>query len=81
MRRPTLWAAVVIANLFAITIFLWHQTAMIATTVLARMAVGVLPGLHTTPDSALWVVARLGWLPLFALVLVFFCTTVRRIGG
>jgi hypothetical protein len=28
-----------------------------------------LPGLHTAPDSAGWVVARLAWLPVFAVAL------------
>jgi peptidoglycan/LPS O-acetylase OafA/YrhL len=81
MRRPAWWAAVVVVNLFAMTIFLWHQTAMITTAVLARLAVGPLPGLHTSPDSAVWVVERLGWLPLFALFLLLICRAARRVGG
>ncbi|WP_436531057.1 acyltransferase family protein [Actinoplanes sp. HUAS TT8] len=79
MRRPAWWAAVVIANLFAMTIFLWHQTAMITTTVLVRLAIGPRLGLHTDPDSAMWVLARLGWLPLFALVLLLVCRAVGKL--
>lgn len=78
MRRPAWWAAVVMVNLFAMTIFLWHQTAMMTATVLTRLAVGPLSGLHTSPESAVWVLARLGWLPLFGLALLLICLTVRR---
>ncbi|MEU9467717.1 acyltransferase [Streptomyces avermitilis] len=68
MRRPLAWAAVALVNLSAMTIFLWHQTAMMATTATGLLA-GRLPGLHTTPAGLSWVAARLLWLPAFALVL------------
>ncbi|MER7188834.1 acyltransferase family protein [Streptomyces flaveolus] len=68
LRRPVAWAAVALVNLFAMTIFLWHQTAMMATTA-TGLLVGRLPGLHTLPDGPAWVAARLVWLPVFALVL------------
>ncbi|MFJ5260882.1 acyltransferase [Streptomyces sp. NPDC088387] len=68
MRRPVLWAGVAVANLSAMTIFLWHQTAMMATTA-TGLLVGRLPGLHTRPDNLTWVAARLAWLPVFAVVL------------
>ncbi|MFD0470893.1 acyltransferase family protein [Nonomuraea thailandensis] len=69
LRRPAVWAAVALANLSAITIFLWHQTAMIAVTALGLLSGQALPGLHTVPDSAGWVAARLAWLPVFAVAL------------
>ncbi|MGW1272407.1 acyltransferase family protein, partial [Streptomyces sp. NPDC002491] len=68
MRRPLAWAAVALVNLSAMTVFLWHQTAMMATTATALTA-GRLPGLHTVPDGLDWVAARLLWLPVFALAL------------
>ncbi|WP_329223933.1 acyltransferase [Streptomyces sp. NBC_01485] len=68
MRRPLSWAAVALVNLSAMTVFLWHQTAMMATTATALSA-GRLPGLHTVPDGLDWVAARLLWLPVFALAL------------
>jgi peptidoglycan/LPS O-acetylase OafA/YrhL len=68
MRRPVAWAAVALVNLSAMTIFLWHQTALMATTATGLLA-GRLPGLHTRPDGLDWVGARLLWLPLFALAL------------
>ncbi|MFE7761795.1 acyltransferase [Streptomyces sp. NPDC057438] len=68
-RRPLTWAAVAVVNLSAMTVFLWHQTAMMATTATGLTA-GRLPGLHTLPDDLLWVAARLTWLPVFALALL-----------
>jgi hypothetical protein len=68
-RRPPAWAAVAVVNLSAMTVFLWHQTAMMATTATGLTA-GRLPGLHTLPDDLPWVAARLAWLPVFALALL-----------
>ncbi|MEU6259501.1 acyltransferase [Streptomyces sp. NPDC047043] len=68
MRRPLAWAVVAFVNLSAMTIFLWHQTAMMATTATGLLA-GRLPGLHTSPDGLGWVASRLMWLPVFALAL------------
>lgn len=68
-RRPLAWAAVAVVNLSAMTVFLWHQTAMMATTATGLTA-GRLPGLHTLPDDSAWVAARLAWLPVFALALL-----------
>ncbi|HEX2314711.1 MAG TPA: acyltransferase [Thermomonospora sp.] len=67
-RRPRWWAAVAMANLSAMTIFLWHQTAMLAVTLTATAA-GTLPGLHTRPDEVAWAPQRLAWLPVFAAAL------------
>lgn len=68
MSRPLAWAAVALLNLSAMTVFLWHQTALMATTA-ALLPTGHLPGLHTAPDQLGWVAARLAWLPLFTLAL------------
>ncbi|MET9358298.1 acyltransferase [Streptomyces sp. NPDC006617] len=76
MRRPVAWAAVALVNLSAMTIFLWHQTALMATTATGHLA-GRLPGLHTRPDGLDWVAARLAWLPVFALVLAACWATFR----
>ncbi|MGW6980370.1 acyltransferase family protein [Streptomyces sp. NPDC054932] len=64
------WAAVAVLNLSAMTVFLWHQTAMLATTVISAGSGEHFPGLHTAPDHPLWVLCRLAWLPVFAGVLV-----------
>ncbi|MFC0599415.1 acyltransferase family protein [Streptomyces palmae] len=70
LRRPVAWAAVALVNLAAMTVFLWHQTAMMAVTALGLLAGAPLPGLHTAPDGPGWVLARLAWLPVFAAALL-----------
>ncbi|MGY0017567.1 acyltransferase family protein [Streptomyces sp. YJ-C3] len=80
MRRPAAWAAVALANLSAMTIFLWHQTALMAVTSTGLLA-GRLPGLHTSPDSPTWVAARAAWLPVFALGLAVCCAAFRVYEG
>ncbi|MFJ9869919.1 acyltransferase [Streptomyces sp. NPDC101165] len=77
MTRPLAWSAVTLTNLSAMTIFLWHQTALMTTTAAALLA-GRLPGLHTRPDSLTWVASRLAYLPLFALTLALFWLTFRH---
>ncbi|WP_037676854.1 acyltransferase [Streptomyces griseus] len=77
LRRPTAWAAVALVNLSAMTVFLWHQTALMATTA-TGLLVGRLPGLHTRPDTLNWVWARLAWLPVFALALAVCWTAFRH---
>jgi len=77
MRRPVAWAAVATANLSAMTLFLWHQTAFLAVTG-AGLLLGRLPGLHTAPTSAVWVAERLAWLPVFAIALAILLMVFRR---
>ncbi|NUR66506.1 MAG: acyltransferase, partial [Streptomyces sp.] len=76
MRRPLAWAAVALVNLSAMTVFLWHQTALMATTATGLLA-GHLPGLHTVPDGLDWVAARLAWLPVFGVALAVCWTAFR----
>ncbi|MFD3513738.1 acyltransferase [Streptomyces sp. NPDC058657] len=77
LRRPLAWAAVALVNLSAMTVFLWHQTAMMAVTALGLFAGRPLPGLHTPPTDAFWVLARLGWLPVFGCALLVCWTAFR----
>ncbi|MFF9983991.1 acyltransferase family protein [Streptomyces erythrochromogenes] len=69
MHRPAAWAKVALVNLSAMTVFLWHQTAMMAVTALGLLVPARLPGLHTAPDSVGWIAARVLWLPVFAAAL------------
>ncbi|KUL34207.1 hypothetical protein ADL22_30815 [Streptomyces sp. NRRL F-4489] len=69
LRRPALWAPVVVVNLCAMTILCWHQTAMFAAALPASFA-GAVPGLTTAPVSLGWIAARLAWMPLFAVLLI-----------
>ncbi|MEN3582660.1 acyltransferase [Streptomyces sp. ZYX-F-203] len=68
MRVRRVRTPVTLANGSAMTIFLWHQTALMATTATGLLA-GHLPGLHTLPDNPAWVATRSAWLPVFALAL------------
>ena len=77
MCRPAVWAAVAMANLSAMTLFLWHQTAFLAVNAAGLLA-GRLPGLQTAPTSAVWVAERLAWLPVFALALAILLIVFRR---
>lgn len=77
LRRPTLWAPVVVVNLSAMTVLCWHQTAMLAVAV-PSAPWSTVGGLTAAPDSPVWVAARLAWLPLFALVLVATGWVTRR---
>jgi len=76
MGRPLAWAAVALVNLSAMTVFLWHQTALMTTTATALLT-GRLPGLHTHPDGLDWVAARLLWLPVFTAVLALYWAVFR----
>ena len=76
-RRPLAWAAIAVANLSAMTLFLWHQSAFITVTMLGSLS-GRLPGLQTAPSSLAWIAERLCWLPAFAIVLGLLWAVFRR---
>lgn len=76
MQHPRAWLAVAVVNLSAMTIFLWHQTALIAVTLLTP---GGLPGLHLAPTGPSWLAARLAWLPVFAAALLVCWLLFRRV--
>lgn len=78
LRSPGAWAAVALPNVSAMTIFLWHQTAMIAVSAVGLLAETPLPGLHTVPSGYGWVLARLAWLPLFGAALLACWAAFRR---
>ena len=78
MRQPVAWAAVAMANLSAMTLFLWHQTSMLAVTMTGQAAAGRVPGLTTAPTSGWWIAERLAWSPAFAAVLALAWLIFRR---
>ncbi|MDX3520625.1 acyltransferase [Streptomyces scabiei] len=69
-RRRSLWAAVVTVNLCAMTIFCWHQTALLTLAIPGSLLGTPIPGLTTAPDTIAWILARLAWLPLIAAALI-----------
>jgi hypothetical protein len=81
LRRPAVWAPVVVINLSAMTILCWHQTAMFTAATLGSLVhstLGVIPGLTAAPDTLPWIAVRLLWLPVFALLLVALARRTRR---
>ncbi|MFE2720891.1 acyltransferase [Kitasatospora sp. NPDC059327] len=81
LRRPLLWLPVVAVNLSAMTIFCWHQSAMLAVAVPGAAVFGTVPGLTGAPDSLGWVAARVALLPLFGAVLIAIGWFTRRFDG
>jgi peptidoglycan/LPS O-acetylase OafA/YrhL len=79
LRRPGLWAAVALANLNAMTIFCWHQIALVTLTgATLLLAPGGLPGLHDAPDGPGWVLHRMAWFPAQLAVLAGYVLLARR---
>lgn len=70
LRRPALWAPVVVINLSAMTILCWHQTAMLAAAVPGSFLGAAVPGLTAGPDTWGWIAARVAWLPVFGALLL-----------
>jgi hypothetical protein len=80
LGRPRWWAAVALMNLAAMTLFCWHQVALMAlSTAALQVAPGGLPGLHDSPASLGWLVHRIAWFPAYAAVLCGFAALARRL--
>ncbi len=76
LRRPAAWAPVAALNLGAMTLYCWHQTALLLVT-FAGLPFGTLPGLLDPPTGD-WPLHRLPWLPVFVLVLAGLCALFHR---
>ncbi|XRQ13336.1 acyltransferase family protein [Actinomadura welshii] len=80
-RHARVDAVVSAANRSAMTIFLWHQTALLAVTAVLLLTAGALPGLHTPPDRPAWILERLLWLPVLAVALAALRGLLRGFEG
>jgi acyltransferase-like protein len=67
LNHSIIWMPILILNLAAMTIFVWHQTALLLVT-FAGLPAERPAGLLDTPDGG-WPLDRLRWLPVFAFVL------------
>ncbi|GIF73324.1 acyltransferase family protein [Asanoa siamensis] len=76
-RRPALWTGVAVLNLCAMTIFCWHQTALVAVSAGAA-SLGSFAGLTDAPATGSWVGQRLGWFPVLIIALGLLVVLVRR---
>lgn len=77
LRRPRVWAVVTVLNVSAMSVFCWHQVALVGVSEVVRR-LGTLPGLGDAPVDGRWIAARLAWYPLLALVLAGIVVLVRR---
>ncbi|PZF87390.1 acyltransferase family protein [Micromonospora endophytica] len=68
-RRPSFRRVIDEVNRHAVRIYLWHQPVLVGVALLAAHAGTALPGLHTAPDGPVWLLARIGWLPVLVSVL------------
>lgn len=76
LRRPAVWAPVAALNLTAMTLYCWHQTALLLVT-FAGLPAGRPRGLLDAPTGGR-PAYRLLWLPVFALVLSGLCALFHR---
>lgn len=67
VSRPRVWTAVVVLNSVILTVFLWHMTALVIAGV-TLVGTGVFP--QPPIGSAAWLLLRLPWLCLLAVLLV-----------
>jgi len=63
--------------LYAMTLFIWHQTAFIVITMVGLL-ICCPKGLLAAPTSLAWVADRFAWLPVFAVVLAVLWAVFRR---
>ncbi|GGN59699.1 acyltransferase [Actinoplanes lobatus] len=76
LRRPAVGTPVAVLNRSAMTVYCWHQSALLLVTFGGLLA-GPLPGL-SGPPTGMWPLYRLLWLPVFAVTLVFLCAAFQR---
>ncbi|MBB3095659.1 hypothetical protein FHR83_003329 [Actinoplanes campanulatus] len=76
LRRPVVGAPVAVLNRSAMTVYCWHQSALLLVTFGGLLA-GPLPGLSDAP-AGMWPLHRLLWLPVFAVTLVALCAAFHR---
>ncbi|MFI7075474.1 acyltransferase family protein [Micromonospora sediminicola] len=79
MLRPVWWTTVVVLNLSAMTVFLWHQSALLIVTFVGHLVLGDPTGLLGPPGDPSWIVHRLLWLPVFAAVLALLWLVAHRL--
>ncbi|MCG5218690.1 acyltransferase family protein [Streptosporangium sp. KLBMP 9127] len=66
LRRPAVWTGVVAVNSVIMTVFLWHMTAAVLGA-LALYPTGIMPAVSA--GSPEWLLLRLPWLAVLALIL------------
>lgn len=67
LRRPAVWRAVILANARAMTVYLWHLTALVLVAV-AVVRPGFFP--DAAPGTVAWWLLRPAWLAVLLVALV-----------
>ncbi|WP_279433077.1 acyltransferase family protein [Actinomadura bangladeshensis] len=62
----------------AMTVFLWHQTALMGVTAVSLLTLGSLQGVHTAPGRPEWIMMRLPWLAVCAAALTVITVLAGR---
>ncbi|MEV7098096.1 acyltransferase [Amycolatopsis sp. NPDC051045] len=76
LQRPSVWAPVAALNRTAMTLYCWHQPALLLVT-FTGLLTGRPPGLLDTPTTTAWPWSRLLWLPGFTLALIVLARQFR----
>jgi acyltransferase-like protein len=69
LRHEAAYRPIAALNRAAVPVYLGHQVTLLALAGLAALVDPAMPGLLTAPDGARWVVDRVAWLPVLAVVL------------
>jgi hypothetical protein len=79
LERPAWSTASAVLNRSAMTVFLWHQAALLIVVGIGHTVLDDPAGLVGPPADASWVWGRLSWLPAFVAVLAVLWLLFRRI--
>jgi hypothetical protein len=69
LRHEAAYRPIAALNRAAVPVYLGHQVTLLALAGLAALVDPAMPGLLTPPDGVRWVVDRVAWLPVLALLL------------
>jgi hypothetical protein len=76
LDRSWAWTATVLVNGTIMTVYLWHLTALALAVGLASLLGGI--GLHETPGSRAWWLARVPWFFALAVAMALLLPVVGR---
>jgi hypothetical protein len=76
LQRPRVWTSVIVANGLAMTVYLWHMTALVALVAVGLVAPN--PLLEIEPMSRTWWATRPVWLATLTVLLVPLVLIFRR---
>jgi hypothetical protein len=78
LAGPRAWTATVLVNGMIMTIFLWHSTVMMLLYGVSLWLLGGV-GMHATPGSGVWWLAKLPWVLVFSAALLALLGPLSRL--